>query len=113
MNPRTVLLYGSSLLLSGVASSLEQCADLWVVCAASWEEVCRLLGEHIPDTVIFDLNDTRESHILPLLLENPALVLLGLDPECNQAVRLTGQKARALTVNQIREMVSATNQSAS
>jgi hypothetical protein len=105
MNARTVLLYGRSLLLSGIAASLEQCADLRVVHAVTWEEVCRQPAEFVPDAVIFDLSDAQETRILPLWFKNPALIMLGLDPECNQAVRLTGQEARALTVSHIREMI--------
>jgi hypothetical protein len=81
MTSRTVLLCGSSLLLSGVASSLKQCPDLRVMHAATWEEVRRLPAGYVPDAVILDLSDVSESHILPLWFKNPALVMLGLDPE--------------------------------
>ena len=97
------------MLLSGVASSLRQCPDLRVTHAATWEEVRRLLAESVPDAVIFDLSDARESHILPLWFKNPALVMLGLDPECNQAVLLTGQETRSLTVSHIKEMIGVAN----
>jgi hypothetical protein len=55
--------------------------------------------------LIFDLNGDRESHILPLLLTNPELLMIGLDAECNRAVLVTGQEARSLTLNQLRAMV--------
>jgi DNA-binding NarL/FixJ family response regulator len=110
MNGRTVLLYGRSLLLSGVAASLEQCPDLRVVHAATWEEVCRLPAEYAPDAVIFDLSDAQESHLLPLWFKNPALLMLGLNPECNQAVLLTGQETRSLTMSHVKEMIGVANQ---
>jgi hypothetical protein len=97
------------LLLSGVASSLRQCPDLRVMHAATWEEVRRQPADYVPDAVIFDLTDAGESHILPLWSKNPALVMLGLDPECNQAVLLTGQETRALTVGHIKEMIGVAN----
>ena len=106
MNERTVLLYGRSLLLSGVAASLEQCAGLRAVRAATWSEASRLTSEQPPDVLVFDLNGDSESHILPLLLTNPGLVLLGLDTECNRAVLVSGQEARSLTLDQLREMVA-------
>lgn len=109
MTSRTVLLCGSSLLLSGVASSLRQCPDLRVTHAATWEEVRRQLAGSVPDAVIFDLTDACESDILPLWFKNPALVMLGLDPECNQAVLLTGQETSSLTVSHIKEMIGAGN----
>ena len=110
MNGRTVLLYGRSLLLSGVAASLEQCPDLRVVRAPTWEEVRRLSEEVVPDAVIFDLSDAQESHILPMWFKNPALVMLGLDPECNQAVLLRGQESGSLTVSHIKAMIGVASQ---
>ena len=105
MNGRTVLLYGRSLLLSGVAASLDQCPDLRIIQAAAWTEANRLLAEHTPDVLIFDLTNANESHILPLLLTNPGLLMIGLDAEDNQAVLVSGQEARSLTLDQIRQIV--------
>jgi hypothetical protein len=113
MNGRTVLLFGRSLLLAGVAASLEQCPDLHVVHALAWQDLIRLPQEIVPDAVIFELGDVQERHILPILLRNPALIMLGLDPECNQAVLLTGQEARSLSVAHIKEMIGVADQAAS
>jgi DNA-binding NarL/FixJ family response regulator len=104
MNSRTVLLYGQSLLLSGVAASLAECPGMQVARAATWAEAGRRLAERVPDVLIFDLTNSNESHILPLLLKNPGLLLIGLDTESNQAVLVSGQQAQSLTLNQIREI---------
>lgn len=101
MNARTVLLYGRSLLLSGVAAGLAEHPQLRVKRAATWADARRLLAEQMPDVVIFDLTSTCEGHILPLLLENPGLMMVGLDTERNQAVLISGQSARSLTLAQI------------
>ena len=95
------------MLLSLVAASLEQCPELRIARAATWAEASRLLAPPagVPDVLIFDLTDSNESHILPLLLKNPGLLLIGLDTECNQAVLVSGQKAQSLTLDQIREFV--------
>jgi DNA-binding NarL/FixJ family response regulator len=105
MKPRSVLVCGGSLLLSGVAASLKQCPDLRVEHAATWEEGRGLLDEHTPDAVIIDLTDAYQSRILPLWLRNPSLVMLGLDPESNRAVLLAGQDACSLTLSHIKEMI--------
>jgi len=105
MNSRTVLLYGQSLLLSGVAASLAECPGLQVARAATWPEAGRRLAEAVPDVLIFDLANSNESHILPLLFKNPGLLLIGLDPEHNRAVLLGGQETRALTLERVREIV--------
>jgi hypothetical protein len=105
MNGRTVLLYGRSLLLAGIAASLEQSAGLRTVRAVTWSEVSRLLAEQPPDALIFDLANDCEGHILSLLLANPTMQLIGLDAERNRAVLVSGHEAQSLTLNQIEEMV--------
>ena len=107
MDARSVLLYGQSMLLSLVAASLEQCPELRIARAATWAEAGQRLAPPagVPDVLIFDLTNSNESHILPLLLKNPGLLLIGLDTECNRAVLVSGQEARSLTLNQIREIV--------
>jgi len=58
-----------------------------------------------PGRADFDLIDDCESHILPLLLKNPGLLMIGLDTESNQAVLVSGHKAQSLTLNQIRDII--------
>ena len=107
MISRSVLLFGQSLLLSLVAASLEQSPGLRVAQARTWADARRVLAEHIPDVLIFDLTDAGESHLLPLLFKNPRLLLVGLDVETNQAVLLSGKEAQSLTLNQIKEIIES------
>jgi hypothetical protein len=104
MNGRTVLLYGRSLLMSGVAASLEHCTGLRILRATTWSEASRLMSEQRPDVFIFDLTNATESDIFALLVANPTLLIIGLDPECNRAVLVSGHEAQSLTVTQIAEM---------
>ena len=99
------MLYGQSLLLSGVAAGLAEVPRLEVAWATTWADAGRLLATRIPDVLIFDLAGTGESHVLPLLFENPDLVMVGLDTEHNQAVLVSGQEAQSLTLKQIRFIV--------
>lgn len=107
MMPRKVLFFGNSLLLSLVAESLGQGADLHIIRASTWAEANRTLTDQIPDTLIFDLSQDHESHILPLLLKNPKLQLIGLDAEHNQAVLLSWREAHSLTLSQLAQIVNA------
>jgi hypothetical protein len=109
MNARTVLLYGQSLLLSGVAAGLVKVPGLQVVRANTWEEASDLLAERMPHVLIFDLTDTCGSHVLPLLLETSHPIMVGLDTEHNQAVLLSGQLARSLTLAQLAAIVEQTS----
>jgi hypothetical protein len=105
MMRRTVLLYGQSLLLSGVGASLRQSRGLRVSQAATWDESSKLLAAHIPDVLIFDLANASQDHVLPLLVKNPGILLIGLDLEHNRAVLLGGLETRALTLEGIRDIV--------
>jgi hypothetical protein len=111
MDERMVLLYGKSLLLSGVAAGLAGVPGLQVARARSWADAGRMLAAQMPDVLIFDLNGTCESHVLPLLLETPHLTMVGLDTERNQAILLSGQAARALTLAQIQQIAAGERRS--
>ncbi len=112
MTPREVLFFGGSLLLSLVGESLEQRPGLHVIRAGTWAEASRALAEQVPDVLIFDLSQDHESHILPLLFKNAELLLIGLDPECNRAVLLSGREARSLTLDRLVQIVHGQKSSA-
>ena len=100
-----MLLYGSSMLLSLVGDALAECSGLEASRAITWAEASRRLEADRPHVLIFDLDASCEGHVLPLLLRKPALLMIGLDAECNQAVLVSGQEARGLTMDQIRHIV--------
>jgi hypothetical protein len=106
MKERVVLLLGRSLLVSGVANGLRECAGLVVLLAPCWAEAEALLTQYRPDALVFSLADAGDSHLLPLLCQNPTLVLVGLDTERNRAVLLTGRVTRALTLERMKEIVT-------
>jgi len=101
-----VFLYGSSLLLSGVAYSLAQQPGLQVVqITQDWLNVAPRLAILQPDVIIFDLNSQAESHFLPMLVHHPDLLLVGLDPEHSQAVMLSGQTVGPLTLDRMLQII--------
>ncbi len=101
------MVYGQSLLLAGMAASLAECPGLEVTRATTWAGACRRMAGQPPDVLIFDLTNACESQILPLLFKHSGLLLIGMDTESNQAVVVSGQGARSLTLQQMREMVGA------
>jgi hypothetical protein len=106
MTERTVVFYGQSLLLSLVGAGIGEGEDLRVVRASTWAQVEALSAALALDVLVYDLAVTSEIHILPLLFRNPNLLLIGLDPETNRAVLLTGSEAHSLTMEQMREIVA-------
>lgn len=105
MDTRTVLFHGESLLLSLLADSLQQEADLRILRTYTPAQVADLFTSGVPDVLIYDLLPASESAILPLLFQNPHLLLVGLDVETNRAVVLARQERSCLTLEGIREMV--------
>jgi hypothetical protein len=93
------------MLLSLVANSLAGSPHLHVIHASSWEQVETVAAEAKPPVLIFDLSDTCQGLILPLLVRHPHLLLVGLDAERNHALLLSGQETHSFTMDQIRELV--------
>jgi hypothetical protein len=88
-----------------MAAGLAECAGLQVAQARRWAEAGRLLASQAPDVLIFDLTNVSESQILRLLFKNPGLLLIGMDPERNQAVLVSGQPIRAYTIEDLVQVI--------
>ena len=93
------------MLLSLVANSLEQSPNLHVIHEASWREVAARAVDCKVDVLIYDLDSSLESALLPMLYENPHLLLIGLDVETNRAVLIAGQETSSLTLERVKEIV--------
>ena len=93
------------MLLALVARSLEANPHLQVVQGSCWEALQADAAERKPHVLIFDLTEACQADVLPLLVSQPRLLLIGLDAERNRAVLLSGQESHTFTMNQIREIV--------
>ena len=98
---------GKSMLLSLVGNSLEQSPNLHVIHEATWSEVVARSADCKPDVLIYDLDSSSESAILPMLYGNPHLLLIGLDVETNRAVLIAGQETSSLTLERVKEIVES------
>jgi hypothetical protein len=105
MTPHIILLYGRSLLLSLVAASLAHYPDLQVVQASTWEKAGQWLDKGEPDVLIFDLVDGCENHILPLLLNHPDLLLIGVSPESNRVMLWSGRQLRQASIQDLVQVI--------
>lgn len=93
-----IVLYGDSLILSGVRASLETYPgiELLVLDQLPGEaiEELRLL---CPSAVIFDLSATKPDSLFSIL-QQPGLLLIGIDPETHQARVWSGQHLHELSM---------------
>jgi hypothetical protein len=93
-----VILYGDSVILSGVRASLEICTKIEVLVVdqppdKAVEEL-RILS---PSAVIFDSSETKPDSLFSLL-QQPGLLLIGIDPETHHALVWSGKNLHELSM---------------
>ena len=105
---RTVVLYGNSLAVSSIGASLQGRAGLQVVpLDAALPDAARQLSVLQPDILIFDLATTLPNDAIRLYKARPALLLIGVDLATRSAVVLSGQPARALTTDDLVQVIES------
>ena len=87
---RTVVLYGSSVLMDRVEASLSK-QLLGVLRIHTTKDIKDHLKHLCPDLVIFDLDTPHSQFVIPFLKERPGVTLLGLDATCDKVIALSGQ----------------------
>ncbi len=103
---RRVLLYGKSLILGSVGTSLQQYPHLELVSLAPPLPVVQELGALAPDVIIFDVEAARPEFAVALLAARPSLLLIGIDPDSDRMLLWSGRRSRALA---IQDLVQAIN----
>jgi hypothetical protein len=105
---RTVVLYGNSLAVSSIGASLQGRAGLQVLpLDAALPDAAGQLSALQPDILIFDLAATLPNDALRLYKARPALLLIGVDLATRSAVVLSGQPARALTTDDLVQVIES------
>ncbi len=89
-------MYGNTLILEGVRASLATRPDLDIVrLDASLENLSEIIRALCPAVFIFDLRAVRSDFQLSLL-QQPELLLIGIDPESQQAMVWSGRQEAAV-----------------
>lgn len=104
-----VVIYGSSLYIAGLAASLKTNPSLDVnhVCSGSQVfEQCR--QAQAPAAFVFDLSEMPAELVLLQLRACPGLLLIGVDAASEDILLLSGQQVRAVTMNDMAQLVSGT-----
>jgi hypothetical protein len=102
---RRVILYGDSVILTGVRASLERRSDLEVLAfdrPVDWS--LEELGAHCPAGVIFDLA-VIEPDLLLSLLQQPGLLLIGINPETHQVMVWSGREAAVVVAADLVDVI--------
>ncbi len=103
---RRAILYGNSLILEGVRASLAALPGLEVL---DQPLDIPLKPDQIkgPTTVIFDLEAIQPNFLL-ILLQQPGLQLIGIDPETHQAQVWSGRQVRVVVSADLIEIFQET-----
>ncbi len=97
------MLYGNSLILSGLQASLRTCPELEVIALDGPVTETELLAPN-PSVMIFDMGAVQPELLLAQMQAQPGLLLIGIDTESHE-VLLTGQAARSISLEQITQLV--------
>jgi hypothetical protein len=94
-----VVVYGSSLNMAGIATSLKAVASLEVICVNPRSPGARQsLNELKPAVIVFGLSETSSDLNVSLLHEQPGLVLVGVDPSSDEMLVLSSHSRQALSI---------------
>lgn len=104
-NPCLVL-YGNSVFLAGIKTEFERYRDVELIAVeAACLDVTALIRARRPRAVIFDLTMVQPDFAIPLLREQPALLLIGVDPSSNEMLVLSSHPAQALSITDLLNVI--------
>ena len=105
---QTVIVYGDSVVLAGVRTSLSFDPAFEVI-ACAFPLTDQELRALQPPAIIFDAQAVQPEFRYALAQEMPGLLLIGIDPSANQVVVWSGQQLRELSTQ---DLVKVINQKA-
>ena len=104
--PIRVILYGSSLFLSGIERSLRAEPGLEVIhLQPDAPDECLLREVMDTSLLAFDIHEASPELMLALFKETPDLALLALDPESDRLLVLSGQVSGARTIGDLIQVI--------
>ncbi len=107
IKPRTVVLYGSNLIMSSIGASLQQKPEFKVLKVEDLlPETLEKLKAGPPDAILFDLGAAQPHFAIPLLREHPSITLIGVDLAVNKMLVLSGQQSRLLLVDDLLKVIT-------
>jgi DNA-binding NarL/FixJ family response regulator len=103
---KKVVLYGSSLFITGLETSLKVVPDLEIqrMEVRNQDSLDRLRTE-APDVIIIELGIAAGDQTINLLKAFPGVALIGLDPESNRLMVLSMQQESAMTTADLVQVI--------
>ena len=103
---RLVALYGNSLLMDIVESTLGDNHELDVVrVAGSSSSVVEQLRAMLPDMIVVDSSEPDADFVLSFFRDRDGVPLLCLDPNCNKAMVLSCQHYSSLSTTDLTDLI--------
>jgi hypothetical protein len=103
-----LVLYGNSVFLAGIQAELERDHDLGLELLsveAGYADMAYLLRERKPRAVLFDLGMDQPGFVIPMLREQPGLLLIGVDPSSDELLVLSNRPAQVLNLSDLIKLV--------
>ena len=106
MGKRRVILYGKSVILGTVGASLGRYPQLEVVSLSPPFPTAQELEAMAPVAILFDLEAARPEGVFSLLETCPGLLLVGVNPDTNEALMWTGQQLHELSTQGLVDVIT-------
>jgi hypothetical protein len=107
VNTRTVVLYGRSLVVTGLAACLADRPHLTLHhLDATTPDLALQIRMLAPDVLVFDLAAAHPDYAIALLREHPRLLLIGVDVVHARTLVLSGQQTEALTIDDLEHVIA-------
>lgn len=105
-----VVVYGRSLYMAGLAASLKANVSLDVIHILAGSPAFEQCWQaQAPAAFVFDLGEISADLALSQLRACPGLMLIGVDASSEDILVLSGQRARALTMNDLAQLITRTD----
>lgn len=101
-----LILYGNSVFLAGIKAQLEHITALELITLeAASTGVADKVRAYRPQAILFDLAMGYPDFAVPLLHDQPGLLLIGVDPNSNELLVLSGQQKRVSAVADLLKVI--------
>ncbi len=103
---RSIVIYGNTLALAGIALALERHSN-WKVITLEEANLAQQLKAHSPNVIIFDASQTDAQSILSCAEQSRDLLAIGIEPNSDRMLMWSGHSTRALTIQDLTQAIDA------